>query len=612
MKRIILIIALVVGVLAVPGAAKAQAGAMLTLRHLQSDQFPLITGFLVARDASGAQLTNLEAADLTVLEDGQSIPMDQIRLSNTGLNLYVVVDPSQAFAIRNAEGLRRYDLVREQLSEWAQSLEEGGDLLLSLVTPQGLLSQQAMATEWRAAFAGFEPAVDVISNDLQDFTLALTLASQPAPQPGMGTAIFLISAVPPLEELTTLGEWQSTLVEQGVSLFLWLVDAPSRLESEEAQAMQALAAATGGQSFTFSQEEIFPDLQAYFDPLSQAYFFQYESQANASGEHSVQLQWQIEAGVVLSQEAAFSMEILPPNPIFVSPPSRIERLPHEDDPQLLAPFSQPLEILIEFPDNFERQVTRSTLLVNGQAVAENTAAPFNNFIWDLRPYELSQELLLQVEVEDELGLLGRSVEHSIEIVAQAPASFFQSLLARGAPALAFSVVLIAAGAVFLVLVLSGRIQPPALKTTQLPDEDDLEGPLASSPLPPTNATALDPEQAVAMPAPRALAYLQGLDEDGKVDVRQVLPVTAEAISIGSQAEVNQIVLGEESVDAQHASLTRLDTGVFVLADLGSEAGTWLNYAPVSTEGSRVEEGDLVHIGRVAFRFSLLPTLVKRS
>jgi pSer/pThr/pTyr-binding forkhead associated (FHA) protein len=31
-------------------------------------------------------------------------------------------------------------------------------------------------------------------------------------------------------------------------------------------------------------------------------------------------------------------------------------------------------------------------------------------------------------------------------------------------------------------------------------------------------------------------------------------------------------------------------------------GTWVNYTPVSQEGVNVEDGDLIHIGRVGFRF----------
>jgi hypothetical protein len=38
--------------------------------------------------------------------------------------------------------------------------------------------------------------------------------------------------------------------------------------------------------------------------------------------------------------------------------------------------------------------------------------------------------------------------------------------------------------------------------------------------------------------------------------------------------------------------------------MGSSAGTWINYTPVSGEGACLEHGDLIHIGRVGFRFSL--------
>jgi hypothetical protein len=38
-------------------------------------------------------------------------------------------------------------------------------------------------------------------------------------------------------------------------------------------------------------------------------------------------------------------------------------------------------------------------------------------------------------------------------------------------------------------------------------------------------------------------------------------------------------------------------------DEGSIAGTWINYAPVSRQGLCLQHGDLVHIGRVGFRYT---------
>ena len=33
------------------------------------------------------------------------------------------------------------------------------------------------------------------------------------------------------------------------------------------------------------------------------------------------------------------------------------------------------------------------------------------------------------------------------------------------------------------------------------------------------------------------------------------------------------------------------------------AGTWINYAPVTPDGGRLQHGDLIHIGKVGFRFT---------
>jgi predicted component of type VI protein secretion system len=58
------------------------------------------------------------------------------------------------------------------------------------------------------------------------------------------------------------------------------------------------------------------------------------------------------------------------------------------------------------------------------------------------------------------------------------------------------------------------------------------------------------------------------------------------------------------VEALHASLTREKEGTFRLTDEGSTAGTWVNYAQVPESGTYLEQGDLIHFGRVGFRFML--------
>ncbi len=55
---------------------------------------------------------------------------------------------------------------------------------------------------------------------------------------------------------------------------------------------------------------------------------------------------------------------------------------------------------------------------------------------------------------------------------------------------------------------------------------------------------------------------------------------------------------------QHALLVRSERGSVTLADLGSDSGTWVNYAPVSGAGVLLHNGDLVQIGSLTFRYKI--------
>jgi hypothetical protein len=68
----------------------------------------------------------------------------------------------------------------------------------------------------------------------------------------------------------------------------------------------------------------------------------------------------------------------------------------------------------------------------------------------------------------------------------------------------------------------------------------------------------------------------------------------------SQASV---VLDDPSVEGLHARLLREVDGSLRLRDEGSVAGTWVNFLPVAEGGQVLQHGDLIHFGRVGFRFT---------
>lgn len=617
MKRYLRFFALLALVFGFASGIQAQTGATLSLRSLQTDQFPLVSGFVDARSSGAALIDGLQAEDLFVFEDGNAHPLDNLRLVETGWRVAVAINPGEGFAIRDSEGNSRYQLASAALMGWAQDLEGVEDSSLSLVASTGVLSGYAQAGDWLDALASFVPDFSTVRPDLQALRSALVVANQPGPDEGVASAIWLITGAPAPEELNSLQELGVQASQQNIPITIWLVDSSALFDSEEALALQSLALASGGNYFEFSGEEEFPDPESYFSTLGSVYTFQYSSQIRSGGPHEVSLSLETDDFSIDSQALTFDLDLEAPSPTLLSPPTQIMRAPLEEDPETLAPFSQAIEFSVEFPDNYEREIERSSLYVNGERVAENRSAPFNRFSWDLSEYIGSQQVFLRVEVEDELGLIGSTEEITVDISVTAVEGGLLSTISRNLPQVGGITALLGAAAVFVIFILSGRISPRSLLRREKPSPEPVgTDPLLDSPLPfedmarpPSEPQALekrieDRASIVAAATGLEAAYLQPISQDEDLPAKDLIVLAGHEFLIGSDKEQSYFHIDDSSVQALHASIRRLEDGGFELADLDSEAGTWLNYAPVTKQGAKIHDGDLIHIGRVPFRFQL--------
>ena len=188
------------------------------------------------------------------------------------------------------------------------------------------------------------------------------------------------------------------------------VGSPAYFTTEGAAKLASMAEQTGGDFYPYSGIEILPDIETYLEPLRHIYDLAYQSKIISPGPH--QIRAQIETGEldITSDVQVFDLQVLPPNPIFIAPPQQIVRADRRDFSDSMNeaepdynPKSQPIEIIIEFPDGFERPLVRTSLYVDRQLVDENTAPPFEEFIWNIDEYTTSGEHLLQVEVLNSPG-----------------------------------------------------------------------------------------------------------------------------------------------------------------------------------------------------------------
>jgi predicted component of type VI protein secretion system len=82
-----------------------------------------------------------------------------------------------------------------------------------------------------------------------------------------------------------------------------------------------------------------------------------------------------------------------------------------------------------------------------------------------------------------------------------------------------------------------------------------------------------------------------------------LQITDQDVSLGSDPHQVSLVIADPSIEAVHARIHHVDQA-FLLTDAGTVAGTWVNYEQVDPQGTTLEHMDIIHLGRIGFRFKL--------
>ena len=90
--------------------------------------------------------------------------------------------------------------------------------------------------------------------------------------------------------------------------------------------------------------------------------------------------------------------------------------------------------------------------------------------------------------------------------------------------------------------------------------------------------------------------------DGQPATENPIPLGEKDITLGTDPVACNYVLDDPSIGAVHARLKQVREGEFMLYDNGWVAGTWVNYEPVGREGHLLQQGDLIHFGRLMYRF----------
>ena len=593
-------------------AVRAQSVATAVLSLVDARDFPGVTALLDVFDAQGQFITGLQPENVTILEDGQPQPVNELTESEPPAQIVVAVNPGPALAVRDGQGIARIERVTEVLAGWAgaQPSEDPDDL--SLVSIAGPIVTHAKPEDWVVSLTSFQPDFRSTTPNVQLLSIALNTVNEGTPQPGMKRAILLIT--PHMEDANldlTLNAIAEQALAAKVRISVWFVDADLFFDTTSATAFKALALQTGGEYFAFSGLEVLPDPEIYFSPLRHLYSFSYNSTLTTSGEHTLVAEVQTPAGTIASDGQAFSLAVEPPNPILVMPPAQIVRQAPPDDPfntEILLPEQQGLEIIVEFPDNHPRPLARTTLYVDGQPAAQNEAEPFERFVWDLSVYNESAEHTLVVEAVDSLGMSKASTGAPVMVTVVHAPTGIQAFLAKYRTYIALGAIVVT-GSILLIILLTGRLRIRSQRERRA-DHKRKTDPVTQ----PVQIQQAEPpskrKQTTRLPWTRAErwqdapAYLTRLGADGEPVTGHPIPLNEKETTFGTDPVQAEHVLDHPSLAALHVRIKRTDGGDFLLVDNNTVAGTWVNYDPIPRDGRVLKHGDVVHFGQLMFRFSL--------
>ena len=589
---ILLVLLLAAGLGGGPWMVRAATSLPLEIRvvHVEAARFPAVETWVWVWDHQTQQVPpDLPREAFTVLEDGQPVPLQNLRTFSPGMHVVLVLNPAKSFTIRDNRGVSRYEYIFYQLRSWLETVPKGRHQISLVVAGGPQIPQSDDPAQILEGLQAYTPPREERAPSLAPLVEGLRLAQQEPPRPGMGRTVLFITA--PLDEaylngLTALvGQAQA----QNVQVSVWIVGARANAENQ-LPIWQTFTQQTQGQALVFSGTEVLPDLKETFARRDRLYVLEYLSQRREGGEVHLQVEvaWQNQSS--RSPAFLFPLNLQPPVPVLKNLPETIVRVyarPEEKGtPEALKPTQWRLPFHVEFPDDIQRELRRAVFYVDEEPVVEITGPPFEQILWDLTPYTEPGTRTVRLEVEDAFGLVGSTPPFPVRIqIAEAtPPPPVAEDLALQPNRFPWAYMLLGiSGAVLVAVLLWGS-------WTEYRRRRGGPIPRAHPPRPTSTGPAVQPPDRVLEFLP-----LEREEEDA-------FEMHAWEVVVGSDPEQASWVLEDPSISPRHARFWYdAQERRYYVADLGSVAGTWVNYAPVSSTGLALEAGDILHIGKRGFR-----------
>lgn len=599
-----------------PSTAIAQGGLRAVLSQPDLDQFPNMTTYVDVYDSSNNFVSNLDAEQFTLEEDGRDRTINEVSRIEPGLHTIVALNLGPTLSNRLATDTTRFEDLVFLLTSWLNGTQSQAANLYSFTSNERAeLQRSADPQEFAQLLQTYQPNLFNFEPDLSALSYAIDIAAQqPQMEHNAKQVIFYITPLPLDSDLDQLPILSARAADIGIPVYVWLIANETSTNSPAAEALRNLADATGGQFLLYHEKIEAPTPETYLSPLRYTYRLRYTSAINQSGFHRIKVQ--VERGVQMAetQDVSFQIELLPPEVTIIALPPQIQRVwvDAEEGGKVMKPDFITLQISVTFPDGYPRQLEYSRLLVDGEEIIRIDQQPFEWLGWPLDGYRMTATHAVLIEVEDILGFRNTSSLREVQIIAEPRYTGFWGGLINFMQSGGWIILIV----VSIFGVLAGyasyrrRNPRPALAGME-PAINFSEDPLTQQVIIPVESAALSSTSRIT--TRQLVPYLFPLEEQtNNLQFNNGMNVDQSELIIGSDPQQADLVIDHPSISPVHARLRRAPQGTIILADMDSEIGTRVNYAPVSRKGTVLRNNDLVHIGEVAYSFKLITQQTKKE
>ena len=571
--------------------------------------FPVVRGTFKMRCPTCPPAAPLTVDRVKIAEDKMEIQASDLQAEYTGIHLILAINPTAYWLSHNNKWVSALDYTGQALKRLINRPEtNGSDLFEFYSNPDVKKTGMTDGVGFSDLLSEYIKTARPLESSQASFEAALSALEKD----NSGREKFLVYASP-IPAYIYLANFQNLLKraqKDSIRVYFWTNDPFNMMQTKTGPATLEEVTKTGGEVTFFEYEmAVLPNPLDKLKGAGYTYKFKYLSFLRQTSKPQIAVsvsrpgEKDLHSNVVQS-----SLQLVAPRIDFIAPPETLN-FSLNPDGRTYDPSSLPLNISIEFPDGHPRDLKLATLYLDGSVVKKNENPPFGSFEVDLQNLMNKDALKFKAVLEDELGLSAETPILTVKLEMPVPQNKDGSTTVSAQSPLVYGAVGLLALIVGSGIVLTRRKKPITVKSAAELEVEPTKEPVSGT----RKSLGLIPEKEKRVETyeiQSILATFNRLDNENLPAAEKPALVFNAKTLIGRDKARCEICYEDPSLDEVHAELLIAEDGSATLRDLGSTAGSWVDFKPLEDAPVRLRHRAILQFGNVRVRFNTRDRVVQ--